>query len=78
MTASDEAGYFLDADTLERLFRAQFSVVKRLSQVPEEQVWVSSNTAEEMLCGASSEINRAREQGLRRNIEASSRNFTPF
>ena len=76
MTTSDEAGYPLDADTLERLFRAQSSVVKRLSQVPEEQIWVSSITAEEMLSGALSEINRAREQGLRRDIEAPSRYFS--
>ena len=76
MTTSLELGYLLDADTLERIFRGNSSAVRRLSQTPEEQVWVSSITAEEMLSGALSEINRVREQKNRRDIEAPSRYFS--
>ncbi len=76
MTTSDKSGYLLDADTLERIFRANSFAVRRLSQTPEEQVWVSSITAEEMLSGALSQINKAREQKIRQDIEAPSRYFS--
>ena len=76
MTTSDETGYLLDADTLERIFRADSFAVSRLSRTPEKQVFVSSITAEEMLSGALSEINRVREQKSRRDIEAPSRYFS--
>lgn len=76
MTTSPELGYLLDADTLERIFRGNSSAVRRLSQTSEEQVWVSSITAEELLSGALSEINRVREQKNRRDIEAPSRYFS--
>lgn len=76
MTASDNLGYLLDADTLERIFRANPFAVRRLSLTPEEQVWVSSITAEEMLSGALSQINKAREQKFRQDVEAPSRYFS--
>ena len=74
MTTSSDVGYLLDADTLERIFRANSAAVRRLSQTPEEQIWVSSIAAEEMLSGALSEINKARERG-HQDIEAPSRYF---
>ena len=76
MTTSDKSGYLLDADTLERVFRANSIAVRRLSQIPEAQVWVSSITAEEMLSGALRQINYAREQKTRQDIEAPSRYFS--
>jgi len=76
MTTSDKSGYLLDADTLERVFRANSIAVRRLSQIPEAQVWVSSITAEEMLSGALRQINYAREQKIRQDIEAPSRYFS--
>lgn len=64
--------YLLDVDTLERVFRADTSVTKRLAKTPPEQVSVSTLTAEEMLAGTLSEIKKAREQGAHRDIEAPS------
>ena len=66
----------LDADTLERFFRSDAAVLNRLDRTLKELVWVSSITAEEMLSGALSEINKARERGGRRDIEAPSRYFS--
>lgn len=65
--------YLLDVDTLERVFRADMLVTGRLARTPKEQVWISSITVEEMLGGTLSEINKAREQGANRDIEAPSR-----
>jgi tRNA(fMet)-specific endonuclease VapC len=76
MITSDRLGYLLDADTLERIFRSDIAVLKHLDKTPKERVWVSSITAEEMLSGALSEINKAREQSVRRDIEAPSRYFS--
>lgn len=76
MITSDRPGYLLDADTLERIFRSDIIVLKRLDRTLKERVWVSSIMAEEMLSGALSEINKAREQRVRRDIEASSRYFS--
>ena len=76
MITSDRLGYLLDADTLERIFRSDAAVLKRLDKTPKERVWVSSITAEEMLSGALSEINKAREQRVYRDIEAPSRYFS--
>ena len=76
MTTSPELGYLLDVDTLERFFRSDAAILNRLDKTPKELVWVSSITAEEMLSGALSEINKAREQGGRRDIEAPSRYFS--
>lgn len=65
--------YLLDVDTLERIFRGDKTVTGRLTRTPKEQVWISSITVEEMLNGTLSEINKAREQGGSRDIEAPSR-----
>ncbi len=65
--------YLLDVDTLERVFRGDTSVTERLTKTPPEQVSVSTLTAEEMLAGTLSEINKSREQGASRNIEVPSR-----
>lgn len=76
MITSDKLGYLLDADTLERIFRSDAAVLDRLDKTRKERVWVSSITAEEMLSGALSQINKAREQRLRQDIEAPSRYFS--
>ena len=76
MTILPELGYLLDVDTLERFFRSDAAILNRLDKTPKELVWVSSITAEEMLSGALSEINKARERGGRRDIEAPSRYFS--
>lgn len=76
MTTSDKPGYLLDADTLERIFRSDTAVLNRLDKTRKERVWVSSITAEEMLSGAMSEINKARGQRVRQDIEAPSRYFS--
>ena len=67
--------YFLDADTLERVFRADYLVTRRLDQTPPAQVWLSSITSEEMLGGSLAEINKVRDQKPLRDIEAPSRYF---
>ena len=75
MTESSKLSYFLDADTLERVFRGDALVTRRLKKTPTGLVWVSSITAEEMLSGALGEINRVRERGSQ-DIEAPSRYLT--
>ncbi len=67
--------FFLDADTMERVFRADLVITRRLERTPPEQVWVSSITSEEMLGGALAEINKVRDQKPFRDIEAPSRYF---
>lgn len=52
--------YLLDADTLERVFRGDTSVTERIARTPKDQISVSTLTAEEMLAGTLSEINKAR------------------
>ena len=76
MTTLNKTGYLLDADTLERIFRSDTAVLSRLDTTRKERVWVSSITAEEMLSGALSQINKAREQKGRQDIEAPSRYFS--
>lgn len=65
--------YLLDVDTLERIFRGDVRVTRRLNQTLRADVWISSITVEEMVGGTLSEINKAREQGTRRDIEMPSR-----
>lgn len=65
--------YLLDVDTLERIFRGDTRVARQLNQTPKSDVWISSITVEEMLNGTLSEINKAREQSSRRDIELPSR-----
>lgn len=76
MTTLNKTGYLLDADTLERIFRSDTAVLSRLDTTRKERVWVSSITAEEMLAGAISQVNSAREQKGRQDIEAPSRYFS--
>ncbi len=76
MTTSPELGYLLNADTLERFFRSDAAILNRLDKTFKELVWVSFITDEEMLSGALSEINKARERGGHRDIEAPSRYFS--
>jgi len=73
MTALSRPEYLLDVDTLEHIFRGDVRVTRRFNRTPKADVWVSSITVEEMLGGALSEINKAREQGSRRDIEVPSR-----
>jgi len=65
--------FFLDVDTLERIFRRDALVLYRLNQTPGESVWISSITSEEMLGGALAEINKVRDQKSLRDIETPSR-----
>lgn len=67
--------HLLDVDTLERLFRGDALVTRRLNETPQEQVWISSITAEEMIGGALSEINRRRDHQSHKDVEYASRLF---
>lgn len=64
--------YLLDVDTLEGIFRGNIPLKQRPDKTAKKQVWVSSLTAEEMLRGTLSEINKAYDTKANRDIEAPS------
>jgi len=67
--------YFLDVDTLARVFREDALITRRLDRTDPNLIRVSSITAEEMLGGSLSQINRVRDQSKSGNMETPSRLF---
>jgi len=58
----NELAYLFDTDTINLTFRNHPQVIARTARTPAEDIFISSLSAEELLRGILSEINRARSR----------------